>query len=345
MTRSTVLAPLLLLAALPSLLQGQHVPPDPELAEIPPLAADLGGYEYPFQVERFEIQEQGQGLQMAYMDLTPTTEPNGCTVVLLHGKNFSGAYWQRTAEALAGRGFRVVMPDQIGFGRSSKPTDIQYSLHMMASHTRALLDHLGIQDAAVVGHSMGGMLAARFALMFPETTSRLALVNPIGLEDWKRKVPYQGIDAGTAAEMKKQPEDVKAYMRDVYFGGEWKDDYNSLLIIQAGWLKGPDKEKLARISAITTDMIMTQPVVHEFPDIEVPTLLVIGLEDKTALGKDRVPEEVAKTLGNYPELAKETAAAIPDAKLVTLPGVGHAPQVEAFDAYLEALLDFLEGGD
>src|SRR5687768_11049366 len=84
----------------------------------------LSGYPYPYAVKHFELRVQGTPLCMAYMDESPATG-NGHVVMLLHGKNFSGAYWKRTAEALLGLGYRVILPDQIGFGKSSKPTDIQ----------------------------------------------------------------------------------------------------------------------------------------------------------------------------------------------------------------------------
>ena len=315
---------------------------DASLEKLLPLNAALTGYAYPFEVRELPLTEQGQALTMAYMDLKPEGAANGKTVLLLHGKNFSGAYWERTAKDLSSRGFRVVIPDQIGFGKSSKPTQLQYSFQMMAAQTKLLLDKLGVEKALVVGHSMGGMVATRFALMFPAATDKLVLVNPIGLEDWKRKVPYQSIDAATAAEMKKGPQDVKDYMRTVYFDGKWKDEYDALLAIQAGWLKGPDKAAMARVTAMTSDMVMTQPVLYEFPDLKVPTLLIIGERDRTAIGKNLVSKEVAATLGQYQELGKAAAAAIPGAKLVSLPGIGHAPQVEAYDDYLKALLDFIK---
>jgi pimeloyl-ACP methyl ester carboxylesterase len=328
-------------AALLALFPFPSAAESPATEGIPALDAALSGYKYPFAVQELSLTEQGHPLKMAYMDLKPAGQANGRTVLLLHGKNFSGAYWERTAKELSSRGYRVLMPDQIGFGKSSKPTDIQYSFQMMAAQTKALLDHLQVGKAALVGHSMGGMLATRFALMFPAATDKLVLVNPIGLEDWKRKVPYQSIDAATAAELKKGPESVKEYMRTVYFDGKWKPEYDSLTTIQAGWMKGPDKEKMARVTALTSDMVMTQPVLYEFPDLKVPTLLIIGERDRTAIGKNLVPKEVAATMGQYQELGKAAAAVIPGAKLVALPGVGHAPQVEAFDGYLKALTDFL----
>lgn len=159
------------------------------------LDARLGQYEYPFPVQVLAIDAQRQSLDMAYMDVAPK-QSNGQTVLLLHGKNFSGAYWERTITELLADGYRVVVPDQIGFGKSSKPDHLQYSFQMLADQTRRLLDSLKVDDVTVVGHSMGGMLATRFALMFPERTRSLVLVNPIGLEDWQHKqVPWQSVEA------------------------------------------------------------------------------------------------------------------------------------------------------
>jgi len=303
--------------------------------------ARLSEYEYPYPVSYFQIEAQQQELEMAYMDVKPESEPNGETVLLLHGKNFSGAYWARTIDSLATKGYRVVVPDQIGFGKSGKPAHFQFSFHTLATYTRRLLNHLGVNRISVVGHSMGGMLASRFTLMFPEITRRLVLVNPIGLEDWKRKVPYQTIDKWYTGELTKTPAKVKAYMRESYFDGEWKAEYDPLIEIQAGWIRGPDYERIAWVSALTYDMIFTQPVLYEFPDIEVPTLLIIGQRDRTALGTDLVPTEVAETMGNYPELGRKASEAIPNSKLVELDGIGHIPHYEQFPRYWEALRSFL----
>lgn len=87
-------------------------------------------------------------------------------------------------------------------------------------------------------------------------------------------------------------------------------------------------------------MIYTQPVVHDLPRLRAPALLVIGQADRTAPGAADVPPELAQKLGNYPELGQRAAAAIPGAKLVALDGVGHVPQLEAFERWRSALLEF-----
>jgi pimeloyl-ACP methyl ester carboxylesterase len=307
----------------------------------PAYDARLSSYEYPYEVQTRNFEAQGKTREMAYMDVEPE-EPNGQTVVLLHGKNFSGAYWERTIAHLVEQGYRVVAPDQIGFGKSSKPTDFQYTFQALATHTRGLLEARGIEQANVVGHSMGGMLATRFALMFPGFTESLTLVNPIGLEDWKRKVPYQTVDQWYDRELDKTPAGIRDYMRQSYFDGEWKEAYDPLVEIQAGWTRGPDYERIARVSALTYDMVFTQPVLYEFGDLNVETLLIIGQRDRTALGTNLVPPDVAKTMGRYDKLDERTASEIPNSRLVELEGIGHIPQFEAFDRYIEELTGFLE---
>jgi pimeloyl-ACP methyl ester carboxylesterase len=309
-------------------------------ADKPAFDARLSGYDYPYAVHTLSLDSQRQDLEMAYMDVRPENA-NGDTVLLLHGKNFSGAYWQTTIERLTEEGYRVVVPDQIGFGKSSKPEYFQYSFQTLADHTRTLLDKLNVDDVTVMGHSMGGMLATRFVLMFPERSDRLVLVNPIGLEDWRKHVPWQSVDAWYQGELKKKPEDIKAYMTKAYFDGQWKDRYQPLLTLQQGWLRGPDYKRVAWNSALHYDMIFNQPVVYEFPEIKVPTLLIIGTRDRTALGRNRAPEDVRDQLGRYDQLGARTAEAIPNAKLVELEGIGHVPQYEAYDDYIEALTDFL----
>lgn len=302
---------------------------------------ELSGYEYPRSVEFFDFEDQDQPLRMAFMDSRPRGS-NGETVLLLHGKNFSGAYWEPTMRALLEHGFRVIAPDQVGFGKSTKPRAYQFTFQALAHNTRALLDHLDVNRAHVVGHSMGGMLATRFALMFPDRPASLTLVNPIGLEDWKALgVPYRTVDENYAQELKMTPELIREYERMSYFAGEWKPDYDALIETLAGWTQDPDYATVAWNAALTSDMIFTQPVVYEFPLVTTRTLLVIGQRDRTAFAGPWVSDTVRATLGNYPVLGRSAARAFPHATLVEIDGVGHLPQIEAFDRYFEALLSFL----
>ncbi len=124
----------------------------------------------------------------------------------MHGKNFCGATWDATIAVLVEAGYRVVVPDQVGFCASTKPEHYQYSFQQLATNTAALLDCLGVAYAIVVGHSTGGTLATRYALLHPDTVDRLVLVNPIGLEDWKALgVPARTVDQWNARQAGDRP--------------------------------------------------------------------------------------------------------------------------------------------
>jgi len=296
---------------------------------------------YPYPVNYITLREQKQELKMAYMDVEPV-QPNGHAVLLLHGKNFCGDYWGSTARLLAGKGYRVIIVDQIGFGKSGKPDQLQYSFQLLAQNTKAVLDSAGIDKIIVLGHSMGGMVATRFTLMYPEKVEKLILEDPIGLEDWKLKVPDPGVDGWYRSELKQNYATFKNYELNSYFHGVWSPTYDRMLNLQAGWTLSPEYDRIAWNSALCYDIIFTQPVLYEFGLIRPPTLLMVGELDRTALGKNLVPDSVAKTMGDYPALGKQTQARIPHCKLVIFPGLGHVPHVEAPGTFASALLDFLK---
>jgi pimeloyl-ACP methyl ester carboxylesterase len=311
-----------------------------------PLGIAMETWPYPHPVHYLDVTAEGQKLRMAYMDVPPAgdaTRSGGGSVppaaVLLHGKNFHGGYWEGTIAQLTAAGFRVVVPDQIGFGKSSKP-DLDYSFDFLAANTAALLDRLEIRKAAIVGHSMGGMLAVRFARNYPDRTTRLVLENPIGLEDYRAKgVPPTPTEELFAQELAKSGESVRKYVQGYFV--RWKPEYEQLVEPHVRVMGGGEYPRWAKSSALTYQMIYQQPVRHEFPLVRVPTLLVIGQEDRTAIGKASVPPEVAKTMGNYPELGKAAARDIPGSELIELPGVGHIPHIESPERFHDALRQFL----
>jgi len=295
---------------------------------------------YPSRVKQMHFTSQGQDLQMSYI-YEKSTKPRKRTVLLLHGKNFNMQYWDSTMTGLVNLGFDVIAVDQVGFGKSSMPHNYQYTFQQLAINTKTLLDTLSVDSAIILGHSMGGMLAIRFAIMYPERVERLILEDPIGLEDWKQVVPYSSVDAEYEKELAKTPETAKKYMVDNYFHGEWIPRYDSLLNLNRAFYGSEKFKDYAWSMALTSDMIYTQPVCYELDKIKVPTLLIIGLKDRTAIGRERVTPEMASQLGNYADLGKKTAAAINGAELIELEGVGHIPHVENFKLFNEKLMHLL----
>ncbi|MBC7872432.1 MAG: alpha/beta hydrolase [Ferruginibacter sp.] len=292
---------------------------------------------YPYPLQNFSLTIENKRVEMAYMDVIPPS-PNGKTVILFHGKNFNGYYWKDVIPLLVEKGYRVIIPDQVGWGRSGKP-DLHYSFHMLAMNNKLLLDSLKINSVIVVGHSMGGMLAIRFTLLYPGATAKVVLENPIGLEDYKTFVPYQTIDKFYEKERAATYESYKKYQQSYY--PVWKPEYEQYVKAQAEALTDPAFDRVAWVNAITYQMIYEQPVIYELRQISVPVLLIIGQSDRTVVGKDLLREDQKNRYGQYPQLGKKVKQLIPGSRLVELNGVGHIPHIQVPELFKKTLFDFL----
>jgi len=129
---------------------------------------------------------------------------------------------------------------------------------------------------------------------------------------------------------------------EFYYGNKWKPEYEKWLEIPAGWTRNSEYPIIAKTSALTYDMIFTQPVIYELENITAPTLLIIGQRDRTALGKAKAPKEVQGKLGNYPELGKAAAKRIKHSTLIPIDNVGHLPHIEAYTQFITPLVAFLK---
>lgn len=294
--------------------------------------------EYPYPVHYVHLTIEQQPVKMAYMDVKPP-KANGKTVMLLHGKNFNGYYWKEVIAFLSAAGYRVIVPDQVGWGFSDKP-NIHYSFHLLADNTHHLLDSLGIKKVSLLAHSMGGMLGTRFTLMYPDMVERLIYENPIGLEDYKTFVPYHSVDEQYANELKATKESLKKYQGSYY--PQWKEAYQPYVDAQYAALQLPDFKTATWASALTYQMIYEQPVVYELKNIRVPTLAIIGQEDRTIVGKNLLDKESIQKHGQYPLLGKQLQQNIKGSKLVELKGVGHIPHIQSPEIFREKVLEFLK---
>ncbi|MGZ8557846.1 MAG: alpha/beta fold hydrolase [Chitinophagaceae bacterium] len=292
---------------------------------------------YPYPLHFFSLNMENKKIQMAYMDVKPASA-NGKTIILFHGKNFNGYYWKDIIPSLVEKGYRVIAPDQVGWGRSDKP-DLHYSFHLLANNNKLLLDSLNIIKVSVIGHSMGGMLAARFVLLYPEKTEKLILENPIGLEDYKTFVPYQSLDEIYQKEKAATYQSYKKYQQSYY--PAWKPEYEQYVKAQAEPLTDSAFDSIAWVNAITYQMIYEQPVVYELNQILVPTLLIIGQLDRTVVGKNLLAEEQKNKYGQYPALGEKIKQQISNSILVELNGVGHIPHIQERALFKKTLFDFL----
>src|SRR5436190_15003656 len=99
--------------------------------------------EYPYPVHYITLSIENKTEKMAYMDVHPDNF-NGKSIMLFHGKNFNGYYWKNVIPMLTEKGYRVIVPDQLGWGKSDRP-DLHYSFHMLAQNNKLLLDSLYIK--------------------------------------------------------------------------------------------------------------------------------------------------------------------------------------------------------
>ena len=319
-----VAATLALVRAAPA--HAQEEPPAEPPADWEATAIDYSNVPYPHPVRYLTVRLMGQDHRMAYMDVAPTGEANGRTAVIFHGMNFFAAAYAPTITALTEAGFRVIAVDRLGFGRSSKPL-VHYNLHMPARHTKALLDELGLERVAIVGHSMGGMVATRFASTYPDVTSHVVMVNQIGLNDTRPGRPwgdpeeaYRRVLNGTTYAS------VLAGHRRYYPNG-WRDEYLPWVKVQYGLTLGGDWPRLARVRSSQQRILYEDPVVHEWQYIETKALVIGGSEDRL--------------VRDYPAAARNVAERLRNAELVLFPGVGHSPHFEIPDEFHAELIRFL----
>ena len=285
---------------------------------------------YPYPVAYLPLTLYGQDVRMAYMDVPPAGTANGRTVVLFHGMNFGGFYFAGPIEVLRKEGFRVIVPDQIGFGRSSKPI-IPYNFHDMAANSRKLLLSLGVAKVTIIGHSMGGMLTARFAATYPEMTERAVIYDPIGLTDPRFERPWRTADEAYQATMAQSNDQrYQGFYANIrrYFPspGAWKPEYEQYVRILYAPTLGGDWPRLAMVRSIYQQITYLDPVVYDWPHIKVKTLVLGGEKD----GQD------------FPALAKHIADTIPGAELAIIPNAGHVPHLEVPDLFYKELLKFLK---
>ena len=304
-----------------------------------PYGIGLEGFAYPYPVNMLPLTNDGEQVRMAYMDVAPA-QPNGRTVVLLHGRNFPSSYWAPVVKTLSEAGYRVVVPDQIGFGKSSKP---QGELHFdtLARNTIALLDHLGIAKADFVAHSLGGMLGVRIARAFPDRVAHLLLAAPIGLEDYRFYVPPTPTEKILENEDRLTADGYRKQLETSYSLKLPPDQVTPFIDARFNIKGSPEYPRWLRAFVNSAQMIYREPVVHEIPLVTQPTLFIMGADDHNAPGKPNAPEALRPKMGHNAELAQALAARMPDARTEVLANAGHLVFLDAPAKFNELMLAFL----
>jgi pimeloyl-ACP methyl ester carboxylesterase len=314
----------------------QRPAPVPTPADVKPGSITCEDVPYPYPTSYLTFTLYGQDVRMAYMDVAPSAAANGHTVVLFHGNNFAGFYFGGPIDALRKEGFRVIVPDQIGYGRSSKPI-IPYNFNDWARNTKLVLDSLKIEKAMIVGHSMGGMLAARFATQYPTVTERLVLYNPIGLVDPRYDRPWGSPDEAYKQNLASTYQSVRAaIMRYVAHNpAAYNDEFEKYTRVRYAWTLSADWPRLAMVQSLISGVQYHDQVAYDWAHIKAPTLVFGGAEDSlpgsSAIFKERM-KYIADTIPNG------------NARLLLIPGLGHVAHMESPEKTLPPLVAFLKEG-
>jgi pimeloyl-ACP methyl ester carboxylesterase len=304
----------------------QSEPPAEPPADWGVTAVDFSNVPYPYPVEFLDVEVYGNPLRMAYMDLAPAGTPNGQTVVLFHGFNFASYAFGHSMGILSNAGFRTIAIDRLGFGRSSKPI-MHYNFHVFARTTKDLLDHLGIERAAILGHSQGGMVAARFGMTYPETASHVIFVNQIGMSDSR---PGNEWEEPTYERERPTPQ---AYYRQIlagqmrYYVQGWRPEYLQWVEAPFGLIYSADFDRWNEVRGLLSQAMWEDPVVYDWQHISSKALVIGGADDP--LSRDFAAE------------ARRVAESLQNAELLLYPGIGHNPQFEHSDQFHADLIRFL----
>jgi len=266
------------------------------------------------------------GFRVHYVEDGP---PDGPPVVLLHGLAASSGTWHPVIAALRDT-YHVIAPDLLGFGYSHRSSAPIYTLRRRAQNLAALLDHLGVERATVVGHSLGGAVALQFACSYPARVARLVLVDAVAGYDGKGRTP-----SPVAGEVLRRTPLGKIVLAQTFY-----DDARARKILGSAYhdpagltsevlqiYRGPRRvrgtaESFLALTATRADDDLPDCV----PRIAASTLIVWGRQDRWIKPAD----------------AERLHAELPDSRLTWIEECGHVPQEEHPARFIGVLRDFLE---
>jgi 2-hydroxy-6-oxonona-2,4-dienedioate hydrolase len=241
---------------------------------------------------------------------------SGPVVVLLHGLGGNSLNWAFNTPALAQK-FRVVVPDQIGFGRSDKPP-INYRVGTYVDFLDKFLDTLKVERATLVGNSMGGWVAAAYALKYPAKVERLVLVDAAGF------APPKEFDLSTLSGLNPSTrEQAKRLAGMVFYNPLFKSDAAIDVMLEQRLSAGDGHTIQSLVESIYRGEDMLD---GKLAALRQPVLLVWGREDGlTPLARE----------------GERFKREIPGAQMVVFDQCGHVPQVEKAAEFNAAVLKFL----
>lgn len=243
----------------------------------------------------------------------------GPPVVLLHGITDSGLCWPRVSQSLADR-YDIIAVDARGHGKSEKPDDGKaYAREEHAKDVAGLIESLGLDKPAIVGHSMGSGTASELAATFPGLVGALVLEDP----PWRRA--DEAVNAPTASREWAQRIAARKMLSREELLKQGQVEHPKWQEVEfPNWIDAKYQVSENVVGYITPTAFRWENLVEKF---QAPALLITADPELEAIVTPEVAEK-AKEL--YPQL-----------EIAHIPGAGHNIRREQFDAYMQTVLDFL----
>jgi pimeloyl-ACP methyl ester carboxylesterase len=274
---------------------------------------------------------QIDGNELYYEDAGPQDAAH--VLVLIHGFGGNTFSWRYTTPYFTQRGYRVIAVDLLGYGLSDKPYNADYSHPAQAARVKVIMDRLGIQQATVFGHSMGGSVVTHFAHRYPERVTGLVLVDPALFTQSQFRIQGTGLQKALLV----YPP-VRRYARILLRAYLTGNRAQTMLtsaygegnpVLEAALQGYADRNAVGQWDEallVSLRDMNRNTLLFPLSELTLPTLILSGDRDVW------VPTETTKA----------RAAEFGNAQFVLIPNAGHLPAEEQPDILNQTIIQFLE---
>jgi pimeloyl-ACP methyl ester carboxylesterase len=254
---------------------------------------------------------QEQKITIEGLEINYKTIGKGLPILILHGWGVGSEAWVGVAEVLAGNGFRVIVPDMPGFGKSDAP-EMAWNVDNYVDWVKIFSKTLNLDKFVLMGHSFGGQVAAKFCAVYPDKVDKLILCAAAVIRKPR---------LGSRQQLAKHLSKAKVFLRHIPFG-----IYPVLRKVVYKIAGTKDYSQLQGVMAQTFLNVVKESVLDSAKKITVPTLIVWGDKDKET----------------PPEDAHELNSSLINSKLITISGAGHKLHRTHTAELVRLVVDFLK---
>lgn len=282
-------------------------------------------WHYPYPVHRLSLNDS---LEIAYID-----EGRGdTTLVFIHGLGSYLKSWQKTIDSLSPY-YRCVAIDLPGYGKSSKG-DYPFTLQFFADSVHDFIERLGLDKVVIVGHSMGGQIAMRLVLDYPERYEQLILLAPAGFETFTAAEGQAIRSVYTAALIKAMPEAQIVKNFEINFH-DMPADARFMIDDRLTMRQTIEYDRYCEMIPRCVAAMLQEPVFAELGRIRLPTLVLFGENDLL------IPNRYLHPQLSPAQVGQQGIQQLPDSELALIARAGHFLQWEQPAAVNQAIMRFL----